>query len=220
MYNVTCTHTALKALTKIEAELAQTIRAKINQYDTNQPLAAVNVKQLKRSKVRRMRVGDYRLLFTITLSPRTNGVMLILDVRQGRQAYWGIGTNAMTDSNIQIIRTPAGEELVILPRPDFDRLVAAAADRADAERGNAVLQALAAGRDEAVPAEILDRLLSGENKLRVWRTYRGVTVAELAEATGRSVSYFSLIETGRKPGSLDVFRKAATVLRVEIDDLV
>ncbi|NKN39477.1 helix-turn-helix transcriptional regulator [Agrobacterium sp. a22-2] len=52
------------------------------------------------------------------------------------------------------------------------------------------------------------------------RTYRGMTVSELAAAAGISQPYLSEIESGKKTGSVDVLKRIATVLRVDLDDLV
>ena len=44
--------------------------------------------------------------------------------------------------------------------------------------------ALAAGEDELIPAEYVKRMLAGERPLRVWRDYRGLTQAALADSSG------------------------------------
>ncbi len=59
---------------------------------------------------------------------------------------------------------------------------------------------LASGDEELIPAEIVDRLLSGENRLRVWREHRGLTIRALAEKAGLAQPYLSQIETGRRRG--------------------
>jgi hypothetical protein len=41
---------------------------------------------------------------------------------------------------------------------------------------------LAAGEDELIPAEFVNRMIDGENKVRVWREYRGLTIKALARA--------------------------------------
>jgi DNA-binding Xre family transcriptional regulator len=126
----------------------------------------------------------------------------------------------MTATAIQTIRTASGEELVVLPKADFDRLVAAAEDREDVTDAMATLAALKAGTEERVPAEMVDRLLGGESKLRVWREYRRMTLKELAAAIGVSVSYLSMVETGKRTNvGLDFCLKAAGALCVDIDDL-
>ena len=56
--------------------------------------------------------------------------------------------------------------------------------------------------------------------MRAWRRHRRLTLDALAERTGVSKGCLSRIENGRKPGTLDLFRRLAFVLDVAIDDLV
>ena len=121
---------------------------------------------------------------------------------------------------LQIIRTRAGEELAILPRDEYDRLVARAEDSADIGRGAHARGRIAAGEDEAVPFEIAGRLLDGESPVRVWREYRGLTVTALGAAAGISAAYLSQIERGRREGTLSTMAAIAKALRVGLDDLV
>jgi DNA-binding XRE family transcriptional regulator len=80
--------------------------------------------------------------------------------------------------------------------------------------------AFAATRDdEAIPIEIADRLLAGENPVRVWRRHRGMTLAELAERAGTGKGYLSQIETGARAGTAATLKKLAEVLDVDLDDL-
>jgi len=93
----------------------------------------------------------------------------------------------------------------------------------DAADGDAVRRfrtALAAGEEELLPADLVDRLLSGENPLRVWREYRGLTIKALATETGVAPSYLSQIETGKRAGTVETLARLADALRTTIDDLV
>jgi len=119
-------------------------------------------------------------------------------------------------SAVQKIVTPGGETMVVVPEADYEALLNAA-DIADANR---VLAEIAAGRQEWVPSEIVDRLLDGENRVRVWREYRGLTAADLAAKAGISPAYLSELETGKKTGTVETLRKLADVLKLDIDDLV
>ena len=78
---------------------------------------------------------------------------------------------------------------------------------------------LAAGREELIPAEVVDRLLAGEAPVRAWRAHRGLTQQALAAVAGLSKSYLSQIESGRKTGTLETLGHLARVLGVEVDDL-
>jgi mRNA interferase RelE/StbE len=79
--------------------------------------------------------------------------------------------------------------------------------------------AKAAGR-EHFPIEVVDRLMAGENPLKVFREYRGLTQKELAKAAGLGAVYLSQIETGKRRGSTETLRKLARALDLDLDDLV
>ncbi|HUY67766.1 MAG TPA: helix-turn-helix transcriptional regulator [Alphaproteobacteria bacterium] len=74
--------------------------------------------------------------------------------------------------------------------------------------------------EDAWPAALVDRMLAGESKLRLWREHRGLTLAQLGKKTGIAKGYLSEVENGKKPGSVAAFKKCARVLRVDLDDLV
>jgi DNA-binding XRE family transcriptional regulator len=125
--------------------------------------------------------------------------------------------NAM---NAQIITTPAGERLVVLPEAKYQALVEAVTDAADVAAVRRFEERLAAGEEELLPAEMVDRILDGENPIRVWRAHRGLTVKALAEQAGIASAYLSQIETGKRDGTVATVKKLADVLGVSIDDLV
>ena len=117
---------------------------------------------------------------------------------------------------MQKITTPLGEKLVMLSESEYNRLL----DLADIAIADRAIANVAAGRDEFIPSAMVDRLLGGENKLKVWRAHRGVSARNLAEKTGLSPSYISEIESGRKEGSISAMKKIAEALRLDLDDLV
>jgi DNA-binding XRE family transcriptional regulator len=79
---------------------------------------------------------------------------------------------------------------------------------------------LAALAGESLPAEMVKRILDGENPVRVWREHRGMTTTELAEKAGVSQSYISQIESEKREGTVKTMKKIAEALGVDIDDLV
>ena len=110
-------------------------------------------------------------------------------------------------------------EMVTIPREEYDRLQAAAEDLADLQSYDRAKAALAAGEEELVPAEYVNRLLNGENALRVYRDLRVLTQAALAAKAGVNRVTVTEIETGRKQGSVTTLRALATALDVTLDDL-
>ena len=80
--------------------------------------------------------------------------------------------------------------------------------------------ALAAGDDELVPAVVTNAILDGERPVRVWRQHRELSQVQLAEAAGISQAYLAQIETGKREGTLSLYRSLAEALGVDLDDLV
>jgi len=71
-----------------------------------------------------------------------------------------------------------------------------------------------------LPVDMVKRILAGESPVRIWRERRGLKATELAQASGLTSAYISEIENGKKPGSIDAFRKLARALGVTVDDLL
>lgn len=72
--------------------------------------------------------------------------------------------------------------------------------------------------EECIPADVVYRLLD-ENKIRVWREYRGLTQSELAKQSGLAQATIAQIEGGKRTGSIAVLKKIAEALRLDLDDL-
>lgn len=122
--------------------------------------------------------------------------------------------------NTQIITTPAGDRLVVLPEADYEALVAAAEDATDIATVRRFKERLASGEEELVPAAIVDRLVAGENAIRVWREHRGLSASSLAEKAGIAQAFLSQIETGKRDGTVTTLKKLADALSVTVDDLI
>lgn len=120
----------------------------------------------------------------------------------------------------QIITTPNGERMVVLPEAEYERLLDAAEDAADVAAIQKFEEKLAAGEEEFIPAEYVNRVLDGENRVAVWREFRGLTSKQLADAAGISQAYLSQIEGGKREGSIGTMKRIADALRLGLDDLV
>ena len=131
-------------------------------------------------------------------------------------------------SHPQMIKTPAGESMVILPLKEYEQLREAAEDFADVRAYDNARQRLAAGEDELVPARFGERILNGENPIRVWREYRGLSVKELGRRraprpAGRaniSAAYLSQLESGSRQGSLTTMKALTAALGLDLNDLI
>jgi mRNA interferase RelE/StbE len=111
-------------------------------------------------------------------------------------------------------------KMVTIPQDEYDRLREAAEELVDLRAYDRAKARLDAGEDELVPAEYADRILDGENPLRVWRDLRGWTQQGLAQASGVNRVQIADIESGRKRGSVETIARLARALRVEMEDLV
>lgn len=120
----------------------------------------------------------------------------------------------------QIIVTPAGERLAVLPEAEYLALIEAMEDTSDRDALRRFRAALESGDEEELPADLVERLLAGESPVRVWREHRKLSAQGLADATGLAASYISQIETGKRDGTLETMAKIARALGVLVDDLL
>lgn len=111
-------------------------------------------------------------------------------------------------------------KMVTIELAEYNRLIAATEELDDLRAYDRAKADIAAGDDEAIPAEYAKRLIAGESPVRVYRDLRGMTQVALSEASGVNRVQIADIEAGRAKGSVDTLRKLADALGVTIDDLV
>lgn len=116
-------------------------------------------------------------------------------------------------------------ESVTLSRADFDRLVMMAEDAIDraalrVQVEREVREGKHSARADYLAVALVERMLSGESPVRIWREHRGLKGRDLAAGASISAAYLSEIETGKKPGSLAVMLALAGILGVGVEDLV
>lgn len=120
-------------------------------------------------------------------------------------------------STVQIIRTASGEELVVLPRGEYEALLAAVAeaeeDAADIAMYDARKAALT-GESDLLPAQVGDLMLKGNTRLKAIRIWRGLAQGEVASRAGLAQGYLSDLESGRKTGSPEKLAILARLLDV------
>jgi DNA-binding XRE family transcriptional regulator len=105
-------------------------------------------------------------------------------------------------------------EMITIPRAEYDALVSA---REALEDVLALDRGLA---EEQLPAAFVDRMLAGENLIRLWREHRGLTRVQLAEKAGMHRVNLVKIEGGARGASVPTLMKLAAALGVTVDDLV
>jgi DNA-binding XRE family transcriptional regulator len=124
--------------------------------------------------------------------------------------------------NVRFQKTTKGE-IAILPRAEYEALVAKAAE-ADEDTGTA--RVVARGRREIasgaplLPKQVVDRIADSENPVRVLRDWRGMTQQALSSAAAVGQSHISDIENGRRTGTPATLRAIASALKVPVDLLI
>jgi DNA-binding XRE family transcriptional regulator len=121
--------------------------------------------------------------------------------------------------SVQVIQKNGQPEWAILPYEQYLQLIEAAEMLQDIRDFDAARKAIAEG-EELVPSEITFAILDGENPIKVWREYRGLTQQQLADAAGFSKSYLSQIESGKRTGTAEVLAAIASGLGLTLDDIL
>jgi len=119
---------------------------------------------------------------------------------------------------VQILEV-GGRKMAVLPVEDYERLLEIAEDREDIAAAADAERRRNEGM-EYLPASMVNRILDGENALRVWREHRGMTISELAARSGYGYSMISKIETGKRQGTVTLWKALAAALNVLPEDIM
>ena len=121
--------------------------------------------------------------------------------------------------SVQILEANGKPAFAVLSYAEYKALRELADDADDAAALLRFAKRYSKGDVETVPIAVVDRLLAGENPLRVWREYRGMTAAKIAAAVGITPAHVSKLESGKGEPSVPLLRKLAKVLAVQLDEL-
>jgi DNA-binding XRE family transcriptional regulator len=113
----------------------------------------------------------------------------------------------------------AGEKMAMLPLADYERLLEIAEDQSDINAAIAAEKRRLEG-EEYIPAALVYSIMDGENALRAWRQYRGLSLDVLAATAGTNKSQLSLMENGKALGKPALWRALAAALNVAVDDIM
>ena len=115
---------------------------------------------------------------------------------------------------VQFITSPGGEDLVLLSRTDYDELVRLANEAQEDAADVAAFDEAMARPSEALPVEVSQHILKGAGLLRALRLWRGLSEAQLAERSGRSLDEVLDMERRRLKISPDQASSLAAALDV------
>jgi len=112
---------------------------------------------------------------------------------------------------------PSGEELVVLPRAEYEALLERADHEAEDADDAAIYDArkaeLAAG-GVVLPPEVSAAILRGESRPKAIRNWRGKTQLYLNFKTDIGQGYLSDLKNGRRTGTPETIAKLAQALNV------
>ena len=124
------------------------------------------------------------------------------------------------NENIQLIERNGKPEWAVLPYEEYLKLLEQVEMLEDIRDYDSAKAALENGKDEVIPAEVVFAILDGENPIKAWREYRGLTQQQLADKAGISKPYLSQIETGKRTGTTEILSVIAKLLDVSLDEVV
>jgi ribosome-binding protein aMBF1 (putative translation factor) len=119
--------------------------------------------------------------------------------------------------DFQIIKSPTGDEMVVLAKADFDALVRAAEDAAEDAADVAAYDAAVALNSDRLPPEVSKFITDGDSLLRALRRWRDLTQMQMSFKSEFSQGFISDLEAGRRKITSEVAEKLAVVLDVPAD---
>ena len=123
--------------------------------------------------------------------------------------------------SVQVINNNKGKpEWAVVPYETYLQLVEQAEMLLDVQDYDVAKAALERGDDELIPGSVVYAILDGDNPIKVWREYRGLSQQDVAEKAGISVPYLSQLETNKRKGSLEVLSAIAKALEVSLENIV
>lgn len=73
--------------------------------------------------------------------------------------------------------------------------------------------------EEYFPTELVNKILNGENPIKIYREYRGFSQVELAIKISKTKQYISSLEKGQRTGTIHTLKKIAQELNIDLDML-
>ena len=162
----------------------------------------------------RLRSGDWRVIYKI----ETDGLRLVVVKIAPRG---GVYDRRSVRMNPQIISNRDQEPaFAVLPYDEYMALIERLELLEDLRDCKDFEERLARGGEELIPGDVVERLVGGENPVKVWREHRTLTQEELGAEIGLSGPYLSQIESGKREGTVKVYAALAKALGVDIGDLL
>ena len=119
-------------------------------------------------------------------------------------------------SGPQIIRSPAGEEMVVLPKAEYEALLQQLEDAEEDADDRAIYDVRKAelGAAPPLPSAVSSAILRGDSLLKALREWKGMTQSNLAKASGIGQGYLSDMENGKRTPPKEALVRIAKILQL------
>ena len=116
----------------------------------------------------------------------------------------------------QIIKTSTGEELVVIPKADYEALLHAAEEAMEDAADVAIYDERKAElkTEKPLPVDVTMDILRGASRLKALRNWRKLTQVELAATIGVSQGFLSDLESNRRKPSTQTSALLAKALDI------
>lgn len=119
--------------------------------------------------------------------------------------------------NVSFIEDSCGKKAVVLSIEEYEKMREQLVELEDIDSYVKVKNK----KQEQFPISMVEKLVfSNESKIKIFREYRGYKVMELAKAANLSEAYLSQIENQKRKGSIDLYKRIAKALDIDIDVLI
>ena len=113
-----------------------------------------------------------------------------------------------------------GMKYAILPYEAYAKMIEILEDARDITDAKEIVARIERGEGEYFPSEVVNAILDGGNKIKIFREYRGMTQEALAEKINKSVAMIRKLENGSSDGSINTIKAISNALKVDVEMLI
>ena len=125
--------------------------------------------------------------------------------------------------DLQIIKSPKGEEMIVLSRKEYDRLTHMAHDHDahDVVLALTQISKIKTGKTTLIPEAVVKAIaVERVHPIRAWREYHGLTAEQLAKKAKLARTTISQMETGKRKGTVTAYKAIAKVFGIGVESLI
>ena len=113
-----------------------------------------------------------------------------------------------------------GMKYAVLPYESYAKMIEILEDARDIADAKEIAARIERGEGEYFPSEVVNAILDGENKIKIFREYRGITQEALAEKINKSVVMIRKLENRSSDGSISTIKAISNALKVDVEMLI